>query len=310
MESNLLLIILGPTASGKTKLAVQVAKALNGEIISADSRQVFTGMDLGTGKDLDEYFIDDVQIPHHLINIIKAGEKYNVSAFKNDFYHAHSLISDKNKLSILCGGTGMYIHSLLQNHELTEVPVDEILRDKLIHLTVDTLISKLEQFPEKLRAHVDVSSKKRIIRAIEIATYLSNHDLIIEPKPSINPLVFGLKNPVEITRKRILERLDLRLKQGMIEEVKGLLNNGVKPEMLVFYGLEYKFITQYLFGEIAFDLMKERLATAICQFAKRQMTFFRKMEKDGVKIHWLDAQQNFSQLKDEIVLSYKNQLQG
>lgn len=304
MEANPLLIILGPTASGKTRLAVQVAKALSGEIISADSRQIFTEMDLGTGKDLNEYCVDGIQIPYHLINILKPGNRYNVSAFKSDFYNAFSSIIKKNKLPILCGGTGMYIHSILQNHEFTEVPVDALLRDELIHSNIEDLRGKLSAFPDELRNHADLSSKKRIIRAIEIATYLSNHDLKVEKKPEMKPLVFGLKNLVEITRKKILDRLDLRLKQGMIEEVKGLLDNGVDPEMLVFYGLEYKFITQYLSGRLTFNLMKERLGTAICQFAKRQMTFFRKMEKDGVSIHWLNAQQDTDQLKEEIITTY------
>jgi len=297
--SHPLLIVLGPTASGKTNLAVKLAEKFNGEIISADSRQIFKDMDIGTGKDLDEYFIDGKSIPHHLINIKEAGEKYNVDAFKNDFYAAYLDIIQRKKTPILCGGTGMYIHSLLQNQEFTAVPKDEDLRADLQKLDKETLLQKLETYPKEITKNVDQSSSKRLIRAIEIAEFLSHHQLIKIERPTINPIVIGLQSDVESRRKRILARLDFRLKSGLIEEVESLLAKGISKEILIFYGLEYKFITSYLSDELDFATLRERLGTAICQFAKRQMTFFRKMEKDGVQIKWFDVNDNF--LKEKVI---------
>lgn len=288
-----LLIILGPTASGKTKLAVNLANELGAEIISADSRQIFKGMDIGTGKDLAEYHINANQIPFHLIDIKEAGEKYNVNLFKEDFYKSLQIIREHHSLPILCGGTGMYIHSVLQNHELTAIPIDEDLRTELIVKSKDFLINKLNSYPENLRENVDYSSSKRLIRAIEIAEYLKNKDLVKLDRPMINPFVIGLESEVEIRRKKILERLDIRLKTGLIEEVENLIATGISIDMLNFYGLEYKFIAAYLTHQINLQTLKERLGIAICQFAKRQMTFFRKMEKDGVKINWLNANNEF-----------------
>ncbi|MFA6276567.1 MAG: tRNA (adenosine(37)-N6)-dimethylallyltransferase MiaA [Pedobacter sp.] len=306
MSENLL-IILGPTASGKTKLAVALADELNGEIISADSRQVFKDMDIGTGKDLNEYQLEGKVIPYHLINIKKAGEKYHVNAFKEDFYTAFSNISGRNKLPILCGGTGMYIHSILQNHELTSIPVNDVLRNEIQNFTKEQLQDKLKSYPEKLRQHADYSSSKRLIRAIEIAVYLTHNELVEISRPAINPIIIGLQSEVETRRERIIIRLNERLKSGLIEEVESLLVKGISKEMLVFYGLEYKFIASYLTNEIDFSTLKERLGIAICQFAKRQMTFFRKMEKDGVKIKWLNADRNPTQLKEIAIdhLQYK-----
>lgn len=301
MTKNPLIIILGATASGKTKLAVQVAKELNGEVISADSRQIFKKMDIGTGKDLDEYRVDDIKIPHHLINILEPGDRYNVDAFKNDFYHAFQDITLRNKTPILCGGTGMYIHSILQNQPYTAVPVNEELRLKLIDLTREDLLVELNKYPKEYNKNVDLSSKKRLIRAVEIAEYLSHSTLPQIEKPEFNFIVFGLKNEVERTRKNILERLDLRLQNGMIEEVEGLMASGVSKEMLIFYGLEYKFIVSYLSGEMSYDKLKFKLGIAICQFAKRQNTFFRKMEKDGISINWLDATAQINLLKQQVV---------
>ncbi|MBB2144977.1 tRNA (adenosine(37)-N6)-dimethylallyltransferase MiaA [Pedobacter sp. LMG 31464] len=300
MSENLL-IILGPTASGKTKLAVALADELNGEIISADSRQVFKDMDIGTGKDLNEYQLNGKTIPYHLINIREAGEKYHVNAFKEDFYTAFSEISDRNKLPILCGGTGMYIHSILQNHEYTAIPVNEILRNEIQAFTKEQLQEKLNSYLEKLRLHADYSSSKRLIRAIEIADYLTHNELVQVVRPTINPILIGLQSDVETRRERIINRLNERLKTGLIEEVESLLAKGIDKEMLTFYGLEYKFITSYLTNEMDYATLKERLGTAICQFAKRQMTFFRKMEKDGVKIKWLNADENVIQLKEIVI---------
>jgi tRNA dimethylallyltransferase len=303
MSENPLLIILGPTASGKTKLAVALADELNGEIISADSRQVFKDMDVGTGKDLNEYQLNGRVIPYHLINIKEAGEKYHVNAFKEDFYTAFSEISGRNKLPILCGGTGMYIHSVLQNHEFTAIPVNDTLRKGIQTFSKEQLQDKLNAYPEKLRLHADYSSSKRLIRAIEIADYLTHNELIKIARPTINPVIIGLQSEVETRRNRIIARLDERLKTGLIEEVESLLARGISKEILTFYGLEYKFVASYLANEMDFSTLKERLGIAICQFAKRQMTFFRKMEKDGVQIKWLNADDNPTKLK-EIAIDY------
>lgn len=301
MRAHPLLTILGPTASGKTKLAVAVADRLNGEIISADSRQVFRGMDIGTGKDLDEYEVNGNYIPYHLIDIKNAGEYYQVNAFKEDFYRALEQIEQRKHLPVLCGGTGMYIHSLLQNHELTAVPVNETLRTALLPLSKAALQDKINQYPEHLRAQVDYSSSKRLIRAIEIAAYLQHNPLPRQDRPTLKPLVIGLDSEVELRRKRIMDRLQARLNDGLIAEVKGLLHSGVSVEMLTFYGLEYKFVGAYLQGAMDLATLQERLGTAICQFAKRQMTFFRKMEKDGVDIHWLKAEKGTAALREEVV---------
>ena len=297
MLPNPLVIILGATASGKTKLAVSIADEYNGEILSADSRQIFKDMDIGTGKDLHEYQIQNRQIPYHLINIKEAGEKYNVNLFKEDFFYSFEDISLRNKLPILCGGTGMYIHSILQNHELTAIPKNDELRAKYqIYSKID-LQEVLNSYPEKLRNQADTSSSKRLIRAIEIAEYLKFNDIILVKRPNINPLVIGLQDDITTRRNKILDRLNFRLKNGLIEEVQNLKIRGVSEDILTFYGLEYKFVVSYLAGEIKYDTLKERLGIAICQFAKRQMTFFRKMEKDGVEINWLNANQGFEELK-------------
>ncbi|KRT13901.1 tRNA dimethylallyltransferase [Pedobacter ginsenosidimutans] len=289
MNQHNLIIILGATASGKTKLAVKVADAVNGEIISADSRQIFRKMDIGTGKDLQEYHINGKTIPHHLIDILAPGERYHVDAFKNDFYQAFETITKKNKIPILCGGTGMYIHSLLQNQTFTAIPVNQPLRDQLNLLSKEALISKLQSDKSQSSDHVDLSSKKRLIRALEIAEYLKDNKLETVERPEIKPIIFGLKNEVEVTRAKILARLDQRFKAGLIEEVAQLLKEGISKEILVFYGLEYKFIVNYLDGLFTLDELKLKLGTAICQYAKRQNTFFRKMEKDNIEIIWLDA---------------------
>ncbi|WEK21248.1 MAG: tRNA (adenosine(37)-N6)-dimethylallyltransferase MiaA [Candidatus Pedobacter colombiensis] len=289
MDKKTLFVILGPTASGKTKLAVNLANTLNGEIISADSRQVFEGMDIGTGKDLEEYIINGRKIPYHLIDIRKAGESYNVNEFKEDFYSAFKTITEKNALPILCGGTGMYIHSILQNHEYTAIPQNAPLRSMLEELDVVELRNILSAYSPEFTAHADLSSRKRLIRAIEVSSYLTENTLKKIERPTFNPFVIGLTLDVGLRRKRIIDRLDLRLKQGLINEVEQLINEGVSKEKLIFYGLEYKFVVSYLSGEIDFDMLKDKLGIAICQFAKRQMTFFRKMEKDGIEINWIDS---------------------
>ncbi|MET0570241.1 MAG: tRNA (adenosine(37)-N6)-dimethylallyltransferase MiaA [Pedobacter agri] len=294
-----LIIILGATASGKTRLAVQVAHALNGEIISADSRQVFKKMDIGTGKDLQEYNFNGQKIPYHLIDILQPGERYHVDAFKNDFYRVFEDILSRGKVPVLCGGSGLYIHSLLQNQRYTAVPVNEMLRAKLEKKTKEELISRLQKFENT--DYVDLNSKKRLIRAIEVAQFLKFNTIETVPRLELKPIIFGLKNEVEMTRERILTRLEERLSGGMIQEVQHLLDEGISKEMLVFYGLEYKFIVNYLSGLLSEDEFKLRLGIAICQYAKRQNTFFRKMEKDGVLINWLNSSLTPNLLKQQIL---------
>lgn len=301
-----LLIVLGPTASGKTKLAVALAHALNGEIISADSRQVFRGMDIGTGKDLSEYTYKGKQIPYHNIDIKPAGERYHVDEFKRDFSVAYRNILKAGRLPVLCGGTGMYIHSLLQNHAYTSVPVNEVLRDSLLERSREELIIMLQRFPLKLREHADLSTKKRLIRAIEVASYLSDNEFVKQVDLKLNPYVVGLLDDVEVRRQKIKRRLDLRLKNGMVEEVEGLLKSGVDAEILRFYGLEYKIIVSYLQHELSYREMEEQLYNGICQYAKRQMTFFRKMEKDGVNIHWYQADMEPELLKETVLRAFVN----
>lgn len=301
MDQHNLIIILGATASGKTKLAVQIAQALNGEVISADSRQVFRRMDIGTGKDLQEYILEGTTIPHHLIDILEPGERYHVDAFKNDFYEAFEQISKRKKIPILCGGTGMYIHSLLQNQTFTAIPVNQPLRDQLELLSKEELVLKLQSISEEHKHHVDLASKKRLIRALEIAAYLKENALETVDRPVLRPIVFGLKNEVEVTRAKILARLDERFNAGLITEVQQLIEAGISKEILIFYGLEYKFIVNYLDGLLTLEELKLRLGIAICQYAKRQNTFFRKMEKDNVNIIWLDASAPASQLKQLIL---------
>lgn len=304
MEPNKLLIILGPTASGKTKLAISIADVLDGEIISADSRQVFSGMDIGTGKDLAEYQVNGKHIPYHLINIKTAGEKYNVNAFKEDFYKVLGQLNRRKKNAVLCGGTGMYIHSLLQKQDYTSIPVDENLRLKLLPQDISVLRNMLSGYPPTFTSHADHSSHKRLIRAIEIAEYLSKGEFSPKERPPLAPVVIGLSSDVALRRERIFHRLKVRLEGGMMAEVQALLDAGVSREMLEFYGLEYKFVVSCLFKELSYQEMEEKLGTAICQFAKRQMTFFRKMEKDGVKIHWFDADTKNDELIDSVISLY------
>lgn len=305
MEKSPLIILLGPTASGKTKLAVNLADRLNGEIISADSRQVFRGMDIGTGKDLKEYQIGNKHIPYHLIDIKDAGDNYNVNEFKEDFYRAFQDITAHGRMPILCGGTGMYIHSILQNQEYTAIPVNAPLRAALIGKDTNELRQLLAGFPVAFTGHADQSSHKRLIRAIEIAVYLSDNELHAVARPAFIPLVIGLDPGRDLRRKNVSERLVQRLQNGLIAEVETLLKNGVSDEMLTFYGLEYKYVAAYLRREVDLAELQELLTIAICQFAKRQMTFFRKMEKDGVEINWYDTNVDFNLLTNSLLNKVK-----
>lgn len=288
-----LIVILGPTACGKTRLATHLAHQLNGAIISADSRQVYRSMDIGTGKDLSEYIIEGKAIPYHLIDILEAGQQYNVHAFQQDFKRAMTTIQAKHQQPILCGGTGLYIEAVLQNHQFTAIPINEALRQQLAHHTDEELQHLFRQIPSPYSPLADTSTRKRLIRAIEISTYLhQNPEGDVLNIPTLAPpeaIIIGLSLPLELRRERITERLYERLRQGMVEEVQNLLNRGLTPEQLIYYGLEYKFITQYLTGELNYQTMVQQLNVAIHQFAKRQMTYFRKMQRDGLHIHWLDA---------------------
>jgi len=287
-KANSLITILGPTATGKTRLAALLAKRIDAEIISADSRQVYKSMDIGTGKDYNDYIVDGDKILYHLIDIASAGEEYNLYKFRDDFTNAFNDINFRKKNTILCGGTGLYINSIVNNYNLQNVPENSPLRQKLKLLSNAELIQMLNDFG-KLHNTTDITERERTIRAIEINEYKkSNSDNKIS-LPEIHHTLFGTLFPREIVRKRITQRLQQRLENGMIEEVQALLNSGISAERLIRYGLEYKYITLYLTGELSFNEMFRLLNIAIHQFSKRQMTWFRKMEREGVKIHWLDC---------------------
>ncbi|MEO6286263.1 MAG: tRNA (adenosine(37)-N6)-dimethylallyltransferase MiaA [Dyadobacter sp.] len=286
-----LIVILGPTASGKTHIATRVAYELHGEVLSADSRQVYKNMDIGTGKDLGEYVVNGQSIPYHLINIREAGEQYNVNDFQQDFEVAYHQILARQRYPILCGGTGFYIHSLLKGHAYAAIPVNEPLREELENLPAETLLARFQRMHSAYHDVADTSTRKRLIRAIEIAQFLSNEPgrgaEFANDESKYEPIIFGLNPPIEVRRECITRRLNERLKNGLVEEVQQLLNIGLTAEQLIYYGLEYKFVTQYLTGESDYVTMHARLETEIHRFAKRQMTFFRKMEKDGLVINWL-----------------------
>ena len=283
-----LITILGPTASGKTQLAAALADKLGTEIISGDSRQVYRRMDLGTGKDLEDYTVDGRQVPYHLIDIVEPGYKYNVFEYQRDFLKVYQEIRQKNKLPILCGGTGMYIESVLKGYRLLPVPENPELRAALESKPLKELTTILEGY-KKLHNSTDVDTVKRAVRAIEIEEYYKQQPPEYREFPSLESLIVGVDIDRELRREKITRRLKQRLEEGMVEEVRGLLAEGIAPESLIYYGLEYKFLTQYAIGELTFDEMFHQLETAIHQFAKRQMTWFRGMERRGFTIHWLDA---------------------
>jgi len=284
----LMIVILGPTATGKTRLAALVAAKLEGEIISADSRQVYRGMDQGTGKDYDDYVVDGVKIPYHLVDIVDPGYEYSVFEFKRDFAVVYSEIISRNKMPVLCGGTGLYLDAVLSGYELTNVPVNEKLRAELNQKSPDELNQLLLNL--KLPHNTtDLTSRERTMRAIEIALYERQNPGQHPANIKFDPLVFGIHFERPEIRKRITERLQKRLELGMTTEVEQLLQSGLKPEQLMFYGLEYKYLTLFVTGKISRDEMFSQLNTAIHQFAKRQMTWFRRMEKLGTKIHWIDG---------------------
>ena len=286
MSKTNLLVIIGPTASGKTTRAVDVARHINGEIISADSRQIYKGMDIGTGKDLEEY----EGVPYHLIDICPAGYKYNLYEYLKDFNESYNKIQINGHFPILCGGTGLYVESVLNGLELPRVPENLELRASLAGKSLSELTSILSTM-KTLHNVTDVDTVKRAIRAIEIQTYYKEHPqeaITVTPRPINDAVIVGIDIDRENRRKRISKRLHARLDEGMVDEIKSLIDSGVSPEDLIYYGLEYKFITQYVIGQLSYDEMVSQLEIAIHQFAKRQMTWFRGMEKRrGFKINWL-----------------------
>jgi tRNA dimethylallyltransferase len=283
-----MITLLGPTASGKTHLAVRLAAALDAEIISGDSRQVYRGMDIGTGKDLSEYVLDGKSIPYHLIDLVEAGYKYNVYEYQRDFLEVWKDIDRRGKKAVLCGGTGLYIESVLKSYRLVPVPPNPELRMKMEIKPLEELSRILSSYKE-LHNTTDVDTVKRAVRAIEIEEYYRIHPEIKTSFPKIDSLVFGLNLDRELRRQRITQRLKARLDEGMIDEVRGLMEKGISVDDLIYYGLEYKYLSLHLLGQLSFREMFDQLEISIHQFAKRQMTWFRGMETRGTHIHWIDA---------------------
>jgi tRNA dimethylallyltransferase len=283
-----MITILGTTATGKTRLGAQLAALIGGEIISADSRQVYRGMDLGTGKDLQDFIVEGIKIPYHLIDIVDPGYEFNVYEYQQLFYDAYNNVIANDNIPILVGGTGMYIEAVLKAYRMAKVGRNEALRLRLKNKTDEELVAILLT-NRVLHNTTDTSDRERTMRAIEIDEHYRKHPELLQDIPKIKSINFGIRFDRAEIRNRITERLDQRLNNGMLDEVQGLLDKGVSAEMLKFYGLEYKFMTQHLLGEIEFNEMFTLLNTAIHQFAKRQETWWRKMEKQGVRINWLDG---------------------
>ena len=307
-----MITILGPTACGKTTFAAHLAAGLDAEIISADSRQVYRGMDLGTGKDLEDYCVDGKPIPYHLIDIADPGEKYNVYQFQRDFIIAYRDIVQRGKLPILCGGTGLYIESVLRNYRMSEVPQNPELRAQLEGKSLEELTTILRSY-KQLHNTTDVDTAQRAIRAIEIEEYYHSHpeeEASSASTPTAhqilseiqqNNLVVGLSIDRDLRRKRISQRLQQRLDNGMLDEIRRLLSLGVKSEDLIYYGLEYKYLTLHVIGKLSYEEMFSQLEIAIHQFAKRQMTWFRGMERRGITIHWIDSQLPMQEKIDRVI---------
>ena len=295
-----LITITGPTACGKTSLAAELAYQLGGEIISADSRQVFRGMDIGTGKDLADYHIHGVDIPYHLIDIHDAGYEYNVYQFQNDFIRAFGDIVSRGRQPILCGGTGMYIEAVVKGYQLADAPIDPDFRRRMEAFTDEELTARLASLI-KLHNHTDTETRDRLLRALEIQEYHLKHPDEYPHMPEMEHLIIGVSFPREIVIERIGIRLRQRLQEGMVEEVKALLEQGVPEERLLRYGLEYKHVTRYLRGECSYDQMYENLYTDIRRFSKRQMTWFRRMERQGIPIHWIDGTQPLQAKVEEVM---------
>ena len=313
-----MITILGPTASGKTSLAAALAAQIDtldasiwggstkgAEIISADSRQVYRGMDIGTGKDLEDYTVEGKLIPYHLIDICDAGTKYNLFQYQQDFYDVYQDITHRGVLPILCGGTGLYIESILKGYHLSPVPQNPALRSSLEGKTLEELTDMLVDLKAKngsnMHNRTDVDTAQRAIRAIEIETYNLEHPMPERELPAVDSLVIGVSIDRDARRDKITRRLKQRLENGMVEEIKGLLDRGIPAENLLYYGLEYKFITEYVIGKTSYEEMLRGLEIAIHQFAKRQMTWFRGMERRGFTIHWIDALQPMEQKVEQVL---------
>jgi tRNA dimethylallyltransferase len=302
-----MITILGPTASGKTTLAAHLAARIGGEIISADSRQVYRRMDIGTGKDLDDYVVDGKQIPYHLIDIAEPGTKYNLFQYQQDFHDAYNDIKSRGATPILCGGTGLYIEAALKGYALSPVPQNPELRARLEGKSLEELTDMLVALKQKngsvMHNTTDVDTAQRAIRAIEIETYNAEHPTEERQMPKIDSLVIGVNIDRESRREKITKRLRQRLDNGMVEEIRSIIDSGVAPEDLIYYGLEYKYVTEYVIGKTTYDEMFRSLEIAIHQFAKRQMTWFRGMERRGTVIHWIDASLPMEE-KIEQILNY------
>ncbi len=290
-------VITGPTASGKTHLATHLAHALEGEIISADSRQVYRGMDLGTGKDLDDYCVEGRQLPYHLIDIVEAGEEYNVFAFQRDFRRVYQDITARGKQPVLCGGSGLYIEAAVKGYRMEEVPENKNLRRELDKMSMEQLIKRLKDM-EPLHNTTDITNRNRLLRAIEIAEHQRGSQETGPKRRAFNAKLFAISFERQELRERITRRLELRLRQGMVEEVEKLIARGVSAEKLHYYGLEYRYLASYVTGKTSYEEMFGGLNTAIHQVAKRQMTWFRRMEKRGTPIHWLAGT---SSLKEKLM---------
>ena len=288
MNQYELITIIGPTASGKTALAAALAARLDTEIISADSRQLYRGMDIGTGKDLADYEVDGKQIPYHLIDICDPGYKYNVFEYQHDFFKVFAGLRERGKLPILCGGTGLYVEAVLKGYKLLDVPPNPALRERLSGKSLAELETILAGY-KVLHNKTDVDSAQRAIRAIEIEEFYRTQEPDVREFGPLNSLIVGGDIDRELRREKISKRLRARLDEGMVDEVRGILATGVSPEDLIYYGLEYKFLTLYIIGKLTYEEMVGQLEIAIHQFAKRQMTWFRGMERRGCTIHWLEA---------------------
>lgn len=295
-----LITVLGPTASGKTAFASTLAATIGGEILSADSRQVYRGMDIGTGKDLKDYEIDGKHIPYHLIDIVDAGYKYNVFEFQTDFLKAYNEVNSRGNMPIMCGGTGLYLESILKGYRLIPVPENPELRESLQGKTLSELTEILKSY-KTLHNTTDVDTTKRAIRAIEIEEYYKQHSVEANSFPKINSLIVGIDISRELRRERITNRLISRLEEGMITEVEKLLQSGISAEDLIYYGLEYKYVTLYLTGKLEYRYMVQELEVAIHQFAKRQMTWFRGMERRGLHIEWLPYQDSMEEKVERVI---------
>ena len=288
MNQYELITIIGPTASGKTALAAALAARLDTEIISADSRQLYRGMDIGTGKDLADYEVDGKQIPYHLIDICDPGYKYNVFEYQHDFFKVFAGLRERGKLPILCGGTGLYVEAVLKGYKLLDVPPNPALRERLSGKSLAELETILAGY-KVLHNKTDVDSAQRAIRAIEIEEFYRTQEPDVREFGPLNSLIVGVDIDRELRREKISKRLRARVDEGMVDEVRGILATGVSPEDLIYYGLEYKFLTLYIIGKLTYEEMVGQLEIAIHQFAKRQMTWFRGMERRGCTIHWLEA---------------------